>query len=120
MLGSPCQASSKWCPENADGHREDEVLAGSDDNDGLESDGDLPPVPNTGKVGAAQVYVMPNGEKVCVGISENYAYRDPLLYDINFDEFVMAFRVEKACMLYTYGLVLYMSVFSVNLAQALF
>ena len=50
MLGSPFQVPSTSCPEDADGHSEDEVSAASDDNDRFESDGDLPPVPNTGKV----------------------------------------------------------------------
>ena len=50
MLCSKYEVPGTSCPEDADGHSEDEVSSASDDNDGFESDGDLPPVPNTGKV----------------------------------------------------------------------
>jgi hypothetical protein len=66
-------------------------------DDAFESEGDLAPsaTQSGGRVGSAGVYTLPDGTKVALANVEHYAYRDPLLYAFNYDEFVMVFKLEK-------------------------
>ena len=64
---------------------------------GFESEGELPaPTAPSGRSGAAAVYELEDGDKVAVAQSEHYAYRDPALHILNYDEFVMSSKVTKA------------------------
>ena len=62
-----------------------------------ESDGELTPeaAAPRGRCGAAAVFTRPDGEKIAVALPEHYAYRDHLLSLCSFDEFIIAFRVDK-------------------------
>ena len=82
-------------PERASGA--DDTSSESESDDGFESEGDLEPsaAASKGRTGGAGVYTLPDGQKLPVANVEHFAYRDPLLHSLNFDEFVMSFKVEK-------------------------
>ena len=62
-----------------------------------ESDGELTAEAAApgGRCGAATVFTRPDGEKIAVALPEHYAYRDHLLSLCSFDEFIIAFHVDK-------------------------
>ena len=93
-------------PNEADAVNDDRVkkaVAASDSFDklegasDLESEGDLETsaAGTGGRAGVAGVYTLADGVKIAVALVEHFAYRDPLLHACNFDEFVMAYKIEK-------------------------
>ena len=62
-----------------------------------ESDGELIPEAAAlgGRCGATGIFTQPDGAKFAVALLEHYAYRDHLLSPCSFDEFIIAFRVDK-------------------------
>ena len=88
-ISEPSGASAH--PDKDDHAQDGEPLAD------LESDGELEPsaAGSGGRVGAAGVYTIADGVKVAVAQAEHFAFRDPALHALNYDEFVMSCRVEK-------------------------
>ena len=85
-------------PEHASGEESaGDTSTESASDDGFESEGELEPsaAAAKGRTGGAGVYTLPDGTKIPVANVEHYAYRDPLLHMMSFDEYVMAFKVEK-------------------------